>query len=165
MLTSIFFWVFAVVGIASGLAFVLNRKVIYSALLLTLNFFSIAGLYLTLEAEFIAIVQVIVYAGAIMVTFLFVIMLLNMRDEKQVKFDWKRGLAFAFSFGFLAEMSYVFASLPKVGKSETFEYGKVESIGQVLMTDYVLPFEMVSVILLVALIGAIVISKRTLTEN
>lgn len=132
----------------------------YAALSLILNFFSIAGLYLSLQAEFLAVIQVLVYAGAIMVLFLFVIMLLNLSDEHGVyTFDARRGLAFILGLAFIAEMLYVFRSFSSTSLQGPFDYGKVEPIGEQLMTYYLLPFEMISVILLAALIGAIVIAR------
>lgn len=144
-----------------------NRNPVYAALSLILNFFSIAGLFLSLQAEFIAIIQVLVYAGAIMVLFLFVIMLLNLSNEQGVtQFDAKRGLAFLLGLAFLGEMLYVFRSFSEKtfadenGHFSDFDFGKVEPIGEQLMTSYLLPFEMISVILLAALIGAIAVARK-----
>lgn len=161
------FWIFAILGIAGGMGLLFNRNPVYAALSLILNFFSIAGLYLSLQAEFIAIIQVLVYAGAIMVLFLFVIMLLNLSDEQGVtQFDVKRGLAFILGLGFLAEMLFVFRSFSdnafadENGHLSDFDFGKAEPIGEQLMTNFLLPFEMISVVLLAALIGAIVIARK-----
>ena len=161
-LQTVLFWIFTLLGITGGIGLLINKNAVVAALCLILNFFSIAGLYLTLAAEFIAIIQILVYAGAIMVLFLFVIMLLNLKDEQGVlQFDMKRGLAFLLGLAFVAEMWYVFSSY--MGDKSTtgaFDFGKAEAIGLQLMTDYLFPFEIISVILIVALIGAIVVARK-----
>lgn len=161
MIATILFWLFAILGIAGGIGLIFNRNAVYAALSLIINFFSIAGLYLTLQAEFLAVIQVIVYAGAIMVLFLFVIMLLNLQDEQGVtRFDLRRGLAFILGLGFIAEMAFVLRSFQGQGLSGEFSYGKVEPIGEALMTNFLFPFEIISVILLSALIGAIIVARK-----
>jgi NADH-quinone oxidoreductase subunit J len=163
VLESILFWSLAVLSIASGIAVITNRNPMYSVLLLVINFFCIGGLYLTLNAEFIAVVQIIVYAGAIMVLFLFVIMLLNLGNEETLEptYDAKKGLAFLLGLAFLAEMLVAMKDFAALSSAkDTFDYGKVEKIGTQLMTQYVYPFEMISVILLAALIGALLIAKK-----
>lgn len=163
VLETILFWTLAILAIASGLAVIINRNPMYSVLLLVINFFCIGGLYLTLNAEFIAVIQIIVYAGAIMVLFLFVVMLLNLGDEHSLEptFDTKKGLAFLLGLAFLAEMLVAMKDLVALGPAkENFDYGKVEKIGFQLMTQYVYPFEMISIILLAALIGALMIAKK-----
>ncbi len=167
MLSSILFWVLSLVGIASGIGLITNRNPIYSVLFAVLNFFCIAGLYLSLQAEFIAIVQIIVYAGAIMVLFLFVVMLLNLEDEKKPEKSWDaiRGLTFLTALAFFAELVFIFQSFVSSGNkalssSDAFEFGTVEKIGWELMQNYLFPFEMVSVVLLAALMGAMVIAKK-----
>ncbi len=155
------FWVFSILGIAGGIGLILNRNAVYAALSLILNFFSIAGLYLSLSAEFLAAIQILVYAGAIMVLFLFVIMLLNLDDEKGVgSFDIRRGIAFILGIAFIAEMLVAFQGFTEGDVSGTFTYGQVEPVGRSLMTDFLFPFEIISVILLAALIGAIVVARK-----
>jgi len=161
MISSVLFWTFAILGIAGGIGLVFNRNPVYAALSLVLNFFSIAGLYLSLSAEFLAAIQILVYAGAIMVLFIFVIMLLNLQDEGDVlKFDIKRGLAFILGLAFVGEMIFVFRSFAQKDVGGEFTYGKVEAIGEQLMTQYLFPFEIISVILISALIGAIVVARK-----
>ncbi len=155
-----FFWLFAILGIAGGIGLITQKNPVMAALSLILNFFSIAGLYLSLQAEFLAVIQILVYAGAIMVLFLFVIMLLNLQDEQNQRFDVTKGLAFLLGLGFLGEMIYVFNSFMGKSVSGAFSLGKVEPIGMQMMTNYLFPFEMISVVLLAALIGAIVIAKK-----
>ena len=142
---------------------IFNRNAVYAALCLIINFFSIAGLYLTLNAEFLAVIQILVYAGAIMVLFLFVIMLLNLEDEHGVlNFDVRRGFAFILGLAFIGEMMYVFRDFgaEPLSPNSAFAFGKAEPIGRMLMTEYLFPFEMISVVLVVALIGAIVVARK-----
>jgi NADH-quinone oxidoreductase subunit J len=161
MLQTLLFWLFSVLALAGGLGLIFNRSPVYSALSLILNFFSLAGLYLSLSAEFLAAIQILVYAGAIMVLFLFVIMLLNLQEENVVlKFDARRGIAFILGLAFVAEMMYVFRSFAGVPATGEFEFGKTEAIGRELMTNFLFPFEMISVILIAALIGAIVVARK-----
>ena len=161
MLQTLLFWLFSVLALAGGLGLIFNRSPVYSALSLILNFFSLAGLYLSLSAEFLAAIQILVYAGAIMVLFLFVIMLLNLQKENVVlKFDARRGIAFILGLAFVAEMMYVFRSFASEPATGEFEFGKTEAIGRELMTNYLFPFEMISVILIAALIGAIVVARK-----
>lgn len=162
-LQTVLFWLFSLIGISGAIGLIINRNPVYSALSLILNFFSIAGLYLTLQAEFLAVIQILVYAGAIMVLFLFVIMLLNLQDEpKRPTFEFSRIAAWVLGGALAAELIAVFRS---VGSETTllagdYKYGTVESVGQAMMTKYLFPFEMISVILISSLIGAIVISKK-----
>ncbi len=161
MVATILFWLFAVLGIAGSIGLIFNRNPVYSALSLIINFFSIAGLYLTLQAEFLAVIQVLVYAGAIMVLFLFVIMLLNLESEQGItRFDARRGLAFLLGIAFMVELGFVLQSFQDQALSGAFTYGKVEPIGRMLMTQFLFPFEIISVILLSALIGAIIVARK-----
>lgn len=148
------------IGIAGAVGLIFNRNPVYAALSLVLNFFSIAGLYLSLGAEFLAAIQILVYAGAIMVLFLFVIMLLNLQKEEGPSFDVRKGVAFIFGLGFLAEMLFVLKDFFTREAGGTYDYGAVEPIGRSLMTDYLFPFEMISVVLIAALIGAILVARR-----
>lgn len=165
-LQTILFWLLSLLGIAGGIGLVINRNPVYSALSLILNFFCIAGLYLTLQAEFLAIIQILVYAGAIMVLFLFVIMLLNLQDEpKRPRFELSRIAAYVLAGGFVAELLVIFRRMgehvpdPQVLASP-YEYGTAEAVGREMMTSYLFPFEMISVVLIASLIGAIVIAKK-----
>ena len=158
---TVLFWIFSVIGLAGAIGLIFNRNPVYAALSLVLNFFSIAGLYLSLGAEFLAAIQILVYAGAIMVLFLFVIMLLNLQHEQGVsKFDARRGAAFILGLGFAAEMVYVLRDFIGTPAGGQFDMGTVEPIGRALMTEYLFPFEMISVVLIAALIGAIMVARR-----
>lgn len=160
---TILFWLFATLGIAGGIGLIFNRNAVYAAISLIINFFSLAGLYLTLSAEFLAVIQILVYAGAIMVLFLFVIMLLNLEDEKGLEqFTLRRSFAFVIGLVFIAELMYVFSDFgpASVSVDQPFAFGEVEPVGRMLMTEFLFPFEMISVVLIVALIGAMVMARK-----
>ena len=166
MLGPILFFVFAVAAIAGALGMLIARNPVTSALWLILTMFSVAGLYLTLNATFISVVQVLVYAGAIMVLFLFVIMLLNLAELPRVeKLDWRRGVAFVLGIGVLAQLAYVAALaldvLPDPAALElAAENGSATNLAKVLFTQYALPLEVIGLLLLVATIGAVMLAKR-----
>lgn len=147
---------------------VTRKSAVPSALMLVLTFCFLAGLYLTLNAQFLAVVQVTVYAGAIMVLVVFVIMLLNIRSEKfQIAGNWKTVVGLLAVTGILAQivaiMSVATNSLPKNLHAKAAELGTVESIGTQLYTNYAFPFEMASILLITAAVGAIVLAKKKLT--
>jgi NADH-quinone oxidoreductase subunit J len=162
----IIFLVLAGVALVSGGLVVFQRHPLRSALWLIVNFFAVAGIYLLAHAEFIAAIQVIVYAGAIMVLFLFVIMLLNLRQpEAEVRFmhlgQKVGGIVLAGFTVLLVIYSITRVALPP-GKAAPPGLGNTESIAKLLFTDYLLPFEVTSVLLLVAIVGAVVLAKTRL---
>lgn len=167
-LETILFYTLSVVSVGSALMMVTRRSPVMSALYLILNFFSLAGLYLTLHAQFIAVIQILVYAGAIMVLFLFVIMLLNLGDEKKLteKISYKKITAAGLSFGLLMELLYSVgvanSDLPLTRIERATEIGTVEYVGRALFTDFLFPFEITSILLLAAIIGAVVLAKKKL---
>ena len=162
----ILFFILAAVALISGGLVVFQRHPLRSALWLIVNFFAVAGVYLLAHAEFIAAIQVIVYAGAIMVLFLFVIMLLNLRQPEAdpvIPHIGQKLLAVVLA-GFTALImiyAYRHASLPG-GPEIVPGLGNTESIARSLFTDYLLPFEVTSVLLLVAIVGAVVLAKSKL---
>jgi NADH-quinone oxidoreductase subunit J len=166
MLAPILFFVLAIVAIAAALGMLIARSPVVSALWLVLNLFCVAGLYLTLNAEFIAVVQVIVYAGAIMVLFLFVIMLLNLGELPRLQgFDWKLGAAFFLGVGILSLLVYVVASTLEILPGELVSNtdantGTASVLAGELFTRYAMPFEIIGVLLLVATIGAVLLARR-----
>lgn len=167
-LESIVFYLLAGVSIGSALLMVTRRNPVIAALYLILNFFCLAGLYLTLQAQFIAVIHILVYAGAIMVLFLFVIMLLNLGDEKKLSeaISLRKVIAGGLSLALLLELLYivVFAGkdLPAYDVQKALEIGTVESIGKELFTKFLFPFEVTSILLLAAIIGAVILAKRKL---
>ena len=163
----VLFIVFAVIAIASALNILLQRSPLYSALSLIGTLLSLSALYLTVHAQFIAAVQIVVYAGAIMVLFIFVIMLLNVpKDQPQLeKQKGLRYLAIPFAGLMIAEMFYVLrpirlTALPIQPGNAEQAVGTTWSIGTALFTDYLLPFEVTSVLILMALVGAMVLARR-----
>ncbi len=157
--------------IVGSIGTVWSRNPVTSALFLVLNFFALGGIYLLLEAQFIAVVQVIVYAGAIMVLFLFTIMLLNLDDERALKekFDLQKGIGLLLGAVLLVEFLYILGlkvNLPDKPSTLTpLELGEAKNIGRELITNFLFPFEIVSVLLLLAVIGAIVLAKKNFNPN
>lgn len=161
------FSILALIGLASAIMLILQKNPVYSALLLILHFLALAGLYLLLNAQFIAVLQILVYAGAIMVLFVFVIMLLNLQNEEALKdpFNLKRiiatilGVILLLQFGvfFFIKAKYDLDIQPS---PNSIEAGSVKNIGELLFTTYLIPFEITSFVLLVGIIAAIVLAKR-----
>jgi len=164
-MTPILFVGFALLLVASSLMVILHKNPVTSALFLVTAFCSLAGIYLLLHAEFLGMVQVIVYAGAIMVLFLFVIMYLNLGH------DVEAGLALALRRGFgwvvglallgvaLAFFARGWSAGPTPAPSEPTPGGNTQAIGMLLYTRYLFPFEITSIVLLVAMVGVIVIAR------
>lgn len=162
----ILFILFGAISAISAVLMITRSNALISALFLILNMAGLSGLYLTLNAQFIAVTQVIVYAGAIMVLFLFVIMLLKPEHEKYFSHQPKLKI-FAFIIAFIVFMQLVFmifVSHPAVGinadAAASVHAGTIEEIGKQLYTNYVLPFEAAGYLLLAATIGAIVLAKK-----
>ncbi len=158
------FVVASLVAVVSALGMLISRSPVRSALWLILTLFCVAGLYLTLSAEFIAVVQILVYAGAIMVLFLFVIMLLNLGALPNLeRVDFKKGVGFVLGVAILAQL--VFLGATAVGDfpaaaSDPEATGAATAIAKELFTRYALPFEMIGILLLVATIGAVMLAKH-----
>ncbi len=161
------FYFFGGITLLAAIAVVALRKVFYSAVALIVSLGSLAGLYLLLKAPFIAAVQVIIYAGAIMVLFLFVIMLLDpfsASDEPDRKKHLKTaglvlgGAALVLLFPMLK--SYSLAMTPKAPDIMAQDVGSVAELARTLFREYLLPFEVTSILILVAIIGAVVLAKR-----
>jgi NADH-quinone oxidoreductase subunit J len=159
----------AIIAIAAAIGLIVNRNTVYSALFLIINFLAVAVIYLIMGAPFIALAQITVYAGAIMVLFLFVIMLLGAdktREKEQMK--WQRPLAIVLGGAVLIEGVYALITHIYVDYT-TFpaaaNLADPKTLGLALYTKYSLPFETTSVILLVAAIGAVVLTKRLTKEK
>jgi NADH-quinone oxidoreductase subunit J len=168
MVETALFTVLAVVTVITAILVIVQRNPVASAIYLIITLFSLAGVYLLLNAQFIAIIQVLVYAGAIMVLFLFVIMLLNLEKEKRLitRHRLQKVLGVFLGIILLAQIGMIFNSVLLEGSKGKFPPEKVAALGntevvaRLLFTDYLLPFEITSVLLLVAIIGAIVLAKR-----
>ncbi|MEP0006951.1 MAG: NADH-quinone oxidoreductase subunit J [Balneola sp.] len=164
------FILLAVLAIGSALAMVINKNVVNSALFLVINMVSLAGIYLLLNAQFLAVIQILVYAGAIMVLFLFVIMLLNVEDEEKLfdKFRVKYFLAFILGAAVVGQIFYSIAGvtdmLPEIS-SNMAEIGTVEAAGDVLYTKYLLPFEMTAILLTAAVVGALMVAQYKIKKG
>ncbi len=160
------FWPTALVSLISAIYMLASRNAVHSALLLVVNFFTLAVLYVLLDAHFLAAAQVIVYAGAIMVLFLFVIMLLGVdRDEDLTeKIPGQRWMAYVLGAALAGITAFTlrtaFQTTPFQGLAEANADGNVEGLGRLLFTSYLFPFEVTSLLLIVAAIGAMVIGKR-----
>ena len=155
---------FAALLVASALLVILHRHPVTSALFLVLAFCALAGLYLLLGAEFVGMVQVIVYAGAIMVLFLFVIMYLNLQHdvESGVPIAVRRGVGWLLGAVLAAEAAMLFArhwAPGPPGAGAAAGVGNTRAIGLALYSRYLFPFEITSMVLLVAMVGVIVIGK------
>jgi NADH-quinone oxidoreductase subunit J len=174
-LAQIFFWLLAAIAVGSALLTITRRNAVHSALFLVMCFFSLAGLYVMLNAQFIAAVQVIVYAGAIMVLFLFVVMLLESGNAESGlnTVSFQSALGWTFGIIIALQLAYIFFALKiaAVAKEEMVpqsvinKVGSTEMVSTVLYTKYIYPFEIVSVLLLIAIVGAIVIAKKTRKET
>ncbi|GAA4818990.1 NADH:ubiquinone oxidoreductase subunit J [Marinicella pacifica] len=172
LLIQILFYLFGALAIGSGMAVVSVRNTVYSALFLVFCFFNVAILWMLLEAEFLAIILVLVYVGAVMVLFLFVIMMLDIK--KVTKSQFKSGYtkaALLIAAAMLVELMMLFgyrmkSQLPAdelIRQGES--YSNVTEIGMTLFTDYVYAFEVAAVILLVAIVAAIMLTIRKRPEN
>jgi NADH-quinone oxidoreductase subunit J len=154
----------AVVAIGSAIGMLLNRHAVYAALFLIINFGTVAVFYLLLGAPFIAMAQVTVYAGAIMVLFLFVIMLLGTEVIKnKPRQTWQRPVAIVLGVILVIEAGYLLlvqAGAQPPGGQIGPAFGSPAMVGDVLFSKYLLPFEVTSVLLLVAMVGAIVLTRR-----
>ena len=161
------FWLFAGVMLIFGALVVVNRNPIASALSLVVCFLGLAALFMSLDAFFVGIIQVLVYAGAVMVLFLFIIMLLDLRAEERRRINW-----FAFTGGFIVAFSLLVQILAVISRThmakQTFpplasqQIDDVRNVGLLLFGNYNLPFQVIAVLILVATVGVIVLSKRQL---
>jgi NADH-quinone oxidoreductase subunit J len=167
MIQLILFFTFAFLAVFGGVMVISHRNPIYSALFLILTLFSLAGIYILLLAHFIAIVHIAVYAGAIMVLFLFVIMLLNIKAEAQARgaFKYMKYLAIPMATILFLELGYSGFQQYKESVTKASEIGTVENIGSALFSTYLLPFEITSVLLVVAMAGALFLSKKKLSVS
>ncbi len=160
----------ALVAGVSALLVIVQRHAVYSALFLIITMGALAGIYIMLDAHFVWIIQVIVYAGAIMVLFLFVIMLLDIRSEQDPWAPPDRGrilVAILLSLVLLVELGMAVAQRltlpPAGGPAVSGNFGTTLMVGRLLFTDFLFPFEITSIILLVAMVGAMVLAKKHLT--
>ncbi len=162
LIPTFFFVLFGGLAVGCALSMVVQRNPLYSAISLIGVFVSLACLYVMLAAPFIAAVQVIVYAGAIMVLVVFVIMLLNVEEEVQrpLRLRYLVPIAVALAFVLIAEVAFMLSSIPRQNPIPS-NVGSTLSIGSGLFTEYILPFEITSVLILMAIVGAMTLARRT----
>ena len=157
------FWVFAIPLVFAAGGVVVARNPVYAAMNLVAAFFFMAGIYVLLAAHLIAFMQILVYAGAVMVLFLFVIMLLAIGDE-QLGTERQKAMQLVGVLGTIMLISIIAAAVGEVrtGPAATLsaDFGTVKAVGQVLFTQFLLPFEATSLLLLVAIVGAVVVAKE-----
>ena len=167
MTESVFFWIFAVLTVLLAAQVVLRRNPVHAAMSLVACFFFLAGVYLLLSAHLIAILQVMVYAGAVMVLFVFVIMLLNLKEEEmghERLTAWKiiGGASIVVTTGLIAYLAlgnaYPTGLLRDMARTQP-GFGSVKGVGQALYIASVLPFEVTSLLLTIAVVGAVVVAK------
>ena len=164
MVTYLFLFL-AFLAIMFGLMVVLTKNPIHSVLYLVLTFFAIAGQYVLLNAQFLAAVHIIVYAGAIMVLFLFVIMLLNLNKETEPhKSLWLKGSAAVASGSLLVVFVGALKNADHIRATNAFNpnVGLIENLGTTLFSDFLLPFEVSSILLLGAMVGAVMLGKKSI---
>jgi NADH-quinone oxidoreductase subunit J len=175
MFDALVFYTLAVMIVGLGVLVITARSAVHSVLFLVLDFLVIAALYITLNAEFLAVIQIMVYAGGIVVLYLFVVMLVNLKRAPEQHADSRRLGVVGIALGVvvLAELvaiAYV-SSTRSVGATVAravefpdgvLQGGNTEALGWVLYTEYLIPFELASMLLLVAMVGAIVLAKRSL---
>ncbi len=165
-ITQVLFWFLSALALSGALMVVLSRNPIHSVLWLIVVFFAISGHYVLLNAQFLAIVNLIVYAGAIMVLFLFVVMLMNLNSETEPQKNNMLKIAGAISGGslMLIMIDVVSSSADITGKSAMLKDGNIgliKNLGKAMFTEYVVPFEISSVLFLSAMVGAVVIGKKS----
>jgi NADH-quinone oxidoreductase subunit J len=172
MIEAVGFYTLAVLVLGFGILVVTTRETVHSIIFLIANFLAVAALYVLLRAEFLAVIQVLVYAGGIVVLYLFVVMLVNLKREPEAHVAPQRygrmGLILAGAV--LVELAAILVysgartltTEPGTAAAETTLRGNTEQLGWMLYTDYLIPFEVASMLLLVAMVGAIVLAKREL---
>src|SRR5262245_12915184 len=168
MLELVLFYIFAAIAVVSAILVIQQRNVVHSAAFLGATLFAVAGIFLTLHAEFLAGVQVIVYVGGILVLFVFVIMLISVeRAEHERQYNRQWTIALVTSAILIAELGYglyrgkdSFVLPPAVIPPAIPAPGNSELVGTTLYTTYLLPFEIASIMLLVAIVGAVVLAKK-----
>ena len=170
MAEAIAFYTLATLILGLGVAVIATSKTVHSVVFLVLNFLCVAVLYVVLRAEFLAVIQVLVYAGGIVVLYLFVVMLVNLKQTAEEHADPRRlaRLGLALSGAVLLELAgiVIYSSdrltpvSPPAAANPVADAGNTEALGWLLYTDYLIPFEVASVLLLVAMVGAIVLARR-----
>jgi NADH-quinone oxidoreductase subunit J len=167
---TVLFSILGVMAVGSALMVITRKSPISASMFLVMHFMTLGGLYLLLQAQFMAVIQVLVYAGAIMVLVVFVIMLLNLGKEERltdkVRSRESLGVVLAMALGGALIFAITHTIHPETAAAQTsqsFSNGTIQQVGQALFTTYVFPFEMVSLVLLAAAVGAVVLTKRNIS--
>ena len=165
----ILFCVLAAITLSTAFLTVFSRNPIHSAIYLVICFFSVAGHYLLLNAQFLAIVHIIVYSGAIMILFLFTIMLMNLNKENEVHKPriTRLGAIVSFCLVCLILITIFINSKPIAGEyiATGEDYQSINVLGKILLNEYMVPFELASILLVVAMIGTVLLSKKEKQEK
>jgi NADH-quinone oxidoreductase subunit J len=168
---TLLFYLFAAIAVMGSLLVIGQRNPIYSVLAIIVAFFGLSGLYVLLEAPFVAVVQIIIYAGAIMVLFLFVVMLLNVPREDAAEWDrthpyyrpWPLRIGAALAVLLAGQLGWALARTAGLGLGVADQRpatSSVSELGRVLFTDYVFAFEVTSVLIIVAMVGAVALARK-----
>ena len=169
---ALFFYAFAAASVIGSLLVVLQRNPVYSVLALIFAFFGLSGLYVLLEAPFVAVVQIIIYAGAIMVLFLFTVMLLNVPREDAAEWDRSHPLYRPMAVRIGARAGAVAGARARLGavahhrpvrrdrRASAPAVSSVAELGKVLFTDYMFAFEVTSILIIVSMVGAVVLARK-----
>ena len=163
----IIFYFLSAITLATAFLTIISKNPIHSAIYLVICFFSVAGHYLLFNAQFLAIVHIIVYSGAIMVLFLFTIMLMNLNKEGEPHKKIATKLAAVVSFGLVCfvMLAVFIKAMPKMETYRTTgqDFQSIKVLGKVLLNEYMVPFEFASILLLVAMMGVVLLSKKEKT--
>ncbi len=166
MAEAVAFYTLATLILAFAVLVITMKSTVHSVLFLVADFLCIAALYVLLQAQFLAVIQVLVYAGGIVVLYLFVVMLVNLKRPPEANLDPRRQgrLGMVMSLAVMAEFVAIgsFGYLKPAGVAGVLSPSNVEQVGMSLYTDYLIPFEVASMLLLVAMVGAIALAKREL---
>lgn len=161
------FYILSLICIVSSLIMIFHKNTMYSVLFLLVTFFSIAGLFVTLNAQFLAIVHIIVYAGAIMVLFLYVIMFLNM--SHMINFQKSKVIKIAATFTGLMVFLVIMASLSSASynanATASQDIGLASTLGHVIFNEFLIPFEVSSILFLSAMVGVVIFNKKDLLDE
>jgi NADH-quinone oxidoreductase subunit J len=162
-----FFFLFAIIGVFSALRVVTNRNVVHAALFLLLTFFCVGAMYVMMRAELLAAVQVLVYAGAVMVLFLFASLIINIPRSLQLR-QWNRQSVLGVLMAGVTGLCMIVATARAFGgfaAPELTPLGTPRAVGQLVFSDYILPFELASLVLLAAMVGAIYLARGAADEE
>lgn len=162
-----FFFLFAIVGVFSAICVVTNRNVVHAALFLLLTFFCVGATYVMMRAELLAAVQVLVYAGAVMVLFLFASLIINIPRALQLR-QWNRQSILAVLMAGVVGLCMIVATVRAFGglaAPPLSPLGTPKAVGQLVFSDYILPFELASLVLLAAMVGAIYLARGAADEE